>query len=242
MADTVFLAGASGAIGMILGPLLVANGYDVYGSTRRAERAPELAALGVRPVVVDMFDADGLTQALGEIRPRAVIHQLTALPRGLDPAKLQTAIADNARIRDEGTRHLVNASIAAGVERLVAQSIAWAYRPGTAPYDEAQPLDVDAPEPRAITIRGVVSLEQQVLGAPMQGTVLRYGRFYGPGTGSDIVPSPSAVHVEAAAWAAVLALRHDGGGVFNVAEAGSDVTNAHARDVLGWDPGYRVAR
>ena len=73
MADTVFLAGASGAIGMILGPLLVANGYDVYGSTRRAERAPELAALGVRPVVVDMFDADGLTQALGEIRPRAVI-------------------------------------------------------------------------------------------------------------------------------------------------------------------------
>ena len=239
METKVFLAGAAGAIGSALVPLLVDAGYTVYGSTRRAGRASQIEHAGATPVIVDVFDARALTQALQRIEPACVIHQLTDLPPALDPARMQQAVAANARIRDEGTRNLIAAARAAGSKRFVAQSIAWAYREGARPYDETQPLDTEAEGNRLVTVRGVVSLETQVLRAPLIGTVLRYGQLYGPGTGSDVAKGASPVHVEAAAHAAVLALRHARAGAFNIAEDNPVVSTDKAKRQLGWSADWR---
>lgn len=235
----VFLAGATGAIGRTLAPLLVEAGYTVFGTTRRAERGAELEALGVVPVLVDVFDAQTLRYAVERIGPGSVIHQLTDLPAGLAPEKMAQAVAANARIRDEGTRNLIAAAVAAGAARFVAQSIGWAYREGAMPYHETQPLDTEAAGARRVTVDGVVSLERQVLEAPLTGTVLRYGQLYGPGTGADEARGTSPVHVEAAAYAALLALERSPGGIFNVAEDTGVLSTRKARCELGWSPAMR---
>jgi nucleoside-diphosphate-sugar epimerase len=242
MSEKVFLAGATGAVGRALVPLLVEAGYEVHGSTRRPERAAALQAMGATPVLVDVFDARALKEALVRIAPAGVIHQLTDLPPGLDPARMAESLVRNARVRTEGTRHLVEAARAAGAKRIVAQSIAWAYAPAPKPFTEDLPLDLDAEGARGVSVRGVAALEQAVLNVEgMTGTVLRYGRFYGPGTGTEAPAGPSPVHVEAAAWAALLAWRRGIGGVFNVTEDGPEVDSAKARRVLGWRPEMRVA-
>lgn len=230
----VFVAGAAGAIGHALVKILVEAGYDVHGSTRDRQRAEMLEALGVKPVVVDVFDAVALQAALARIAPDDVVHQLTDLPPGLDPARMGEALHRNARIRDEGTRNLVAAAVGAGAKRLVAQSIAWVYRAGPQPYDESMPLDVDAQGDRRVSIDGVVSLERQVLEAPLIGTVLRYGQLYGPGTGADHATGASPIHVDDAANAAWLALERSKGGIFNIAEDNAIVSTERAKRELGW--------
>jgi nucleoside-diphosphate-sugar epimerase len=243
MKDTVFLAGASGAIGIALVRLLVDDGYRVYGTTRRPEPAAALAARGAEPVIVDIFDRQALFDALARTRPGIVVHQLTDLPPGLDPARMADAVPRNARIRDEGTRNLVEAARSAGCRRFVAQSIAWGYAPGPKPYTEAAPLDATAIGARAITLHGVVALERAILdtSGDQVGTVLRYGNLYGPGTGRNQREGASPVHVEAAAWAALLAVRHPQQGIFNVAEDGAEVSSERAKQVLGWRPDMRLA-
>ncbi|MGO4326714.1 NAD-dependent epimerase/dehydratase family protein [Cupriavidus sp. 2TAF22] len=237
MTQSVFLAGATGVIGTVLAPLLLEAGYIVHGSTRRADRAKALEAAGVIPVIVDVFDAAALSAAFKRIRPAGVIHQLTDLPRGLDPSQMAQAVVNNARIRDEGTRNLVAAARAAGSSSLVAQSIAWAYRPGTRPCGEDHPLDTDAQGNRRISVRGVAALEKHVLEASgLTGTVLRYGQLYGPGTGAGEPWGTSPLHVAAAASAALLALRQSPGGIFNITEDNPEVSNDKARRVLGWSP------
>ncbi|MBU7441793.1 NAD-dependent epimerase/dehydratase family protein [Paraburkholderia fungorum] len=240
MTHKVFVAGASGAIGTALVPLLVAAGYAVFGSTRRVERAKKLEDAGVTPVVVDVFDAAALRNALLHIAPQTVIHQLTDLPPALDPARMAEAVTANARIRDEGTRNLVAAAVSAGSSRMIAQSIAWAYRPGAKPYDESCPLDIDAQGTRGTSVRGVAALEQHVLQArPLTGTVLRYGQIYGPGTGADAAAGSSPLHVEAAAYAALLVLQQGNAGVYNIAEDNAEVSSAKAKRELGWSPDWR---
>ncbi len=239
MQSTVFLAGATGAIGSALAPLLVAAGFRVYGSSRRAERAAGLAAMGVIPVIIDVFDAAGLRRALEQIKPLCVIHQLTDLPPGLDPARMQQAIVDNARLREVGTTNLVAAALAGGCAALIAQSIAWVYRPGSEPYREEDPLDLAAQGPRGVSIAGIAALEAAVLGSKsLRGTVLRYGQIYGPGTGSELPAGACPVHVEAAAHAALLAV-HSPGGIFNIAEACAMVSSAKAIRQLGWSAQLR---
>ncbi|MGK6308911.1 NAD-dependent epimerase/dehydratase family protein [Variovorax sp. DT-64] len=236
----IFLAGATGAIGSVLAPLLVDAGYAVYGSTRRAERAGALEAQEVAPVVVDVFDAAALASALKRIAPDVVIHQLTDLPRDLDPARMTEAVVRNARIRSEGTRNLVAATLAAGCRRLIAQSIAWAYAPGPKPWREEQPLDVTAEDPRGITVRGVAALEALALETSgLAGTVLRYGQFYGPGTSTQTPRGATPVHVEAAAWAALLAVQRDARGIYNIAEEGPELSTEKARRELGWRAALR---
>ena len=236
----IFLAGATGAIGSVLAPLLVDAGYAVYGSTRRVERAGVLEAQAVAPVVVDVFDAAALASALKRIAPDVVIHQLTDLPRDLDPARMAEAVVRNARIRSEGTRNLVAATLAAGCPRLIAQSIAWAYAPGPKPWREEQPLDVTAEDPRGITVRGVAALESLTLETPgLAGTVLRYGQFYGPGTSTPTPRGTTPVHVEAAAWAAVLAVQCDARGIYNIAEESPELSTEKARRELGWHAALR---
>ena len=240
----VFVAGAAGAIGRVLCRLLVAEGYFVAGTTRSADRVELLLGLGVEPVLVDVFDAAALRETVRDARPSVVIHQLTDLPQVRNPEAMSEAFVRNARLREIGTRNLVEASVASGVTRMIAQSIAFAYAPGPRPYDESSSLNVASPDATAATsARGAASLEQQVLSAPIDGLVLRYGRLYGPGTWFTAPPPlGTAVHVEAAADAARRAVSHGRPGIYNVAEEDGTVSCAKAHRELGWDPGFRMVR
>ena len=136
----VFLAGAAGAIGRRLVPLLLEAGHSVIGTTRSGEKASELKARGVTAVVVDVYDAEAVCDAAVQASPDVVIHQLTDLPRMLDPNR-PVAFGGNTRLRVEGTPNLVAAALAAGARRLIAQSIAFAYAPGREPHAETDPLN-----------------------------------------------------------------------------------------------------
>jgi nucleoside-diphosphate-sugar epimerase len=237
----IFLAGASGAIGRRLTPLLCAAGHHVTGSTRSAAKAEELKAYGVEAVIVDIFDAGAVRDAVVASRPQIVIHQLTDLPQAIDPARLREALARNAQLRIEGTPNLVTAARAAGARRLIAQSIAFAYADGPEPHDETDALaSAEGDQPRAVTARGVQALEDAVLNAPgIEGIVLRYGRLYGPGTWNT--PNARApLHVDAAAHAALLALSAGGPGIYNIAEDDGAVSIGKARRELGFDPAFRL--
>jgi len=240
MGHRIFLAGASGAIGQRLIPQLLAAGHQVTGTTRNADKAATLRALGAEPAIVDVFDAEALSRSMLAARPDIVVHQLTDLPPGLDPSRMGEAIVRNARIRDEGTRNLVAAAVASGVRRMVAQSIAWAYAAGPEPHGEADPLDGGASGNRGISVGGVIALEKAVLNAPFAGIVLRYGQLYGPGTGTDMAAGASPVHVDAAAYAALLALDKGAPGIFNVAEPNPAVSTQKAIKELGWRADFRL--
>jgi nucleoside-diphosphate-sugar epimerase len=230
----VFIAGATGAVGKPLCRLLVADGWHVTGTTRKPQRAAELREAGVEPVIIDVYDAANLSAALLAARPDIVIHQLTDLPPGLDPAQMEAGRARNARLREEGTRNLVAAAVGAGAKRMIAQSIGFAYAPGPLPHSETAPLDAGA--------RAVASLEQQVLAAPLVGIVLRYGRFYGPRTGFDKPAAGGAVHVEAAADAARRAVTQGARGTYNVAEPCDTLSSEKANAELGWTADFRIER
>lgn len=239
----IFLAGASGAIGRRLVRLLREDGHVVTGSARTAEGRQALERLGCTAVDIDVFDAQKLVRVLTDARPDIVIHQLTALPR--DPAELaQPAVVErNALLRREGTANLVHAAEQARATRLIAQSIAWAYAPKTPPYLETDPLDVAAAGTRAITVSGgVVPLEHAALASKdMEGVVLRYGQLYGPGTWRDEPAGPSPVHVDAAAFAALLAIDRGPPGIYNIAEPQSEVSSEKAIRALGWRHDFRLA-
>ncbi len=238
----IFLAGAGGAIGSSLGPLLVAAGCEVFGTTRSAAKAGELEAAGLKPIVVDVFDGPALALVMATVAPEIVIHQLTDLPKGLEPSLMAAATERNARIRREGTANIVAAARAAGARRLIAQSIAWAYAPGREPHVESDPLDHDAEGARGISVAGVAALERLTLGSPpLDGVVLRYGQLYGPGTGSDRPNGSAPLHVDAAAQAALLAISRARPGIYNIAEQSDFVSSARARAELGWRDDFRIA-
>ena len=239
MTTCIFLAGASGAIGRRLAPLLVGNGWRVFGSTRRRDTAAELKKAGVEPVVVDVFDADALRNHLDEIRPDVVIHQLTDLPYALEASKMTAALARNARLRDVGTSNLVAAALHAGARRLIAQSISFIYDEGAKPHVETDPLLPVTHPVYGETVQGVLSLERQVTEAPLEGLVLRYGLLYGPGTGFDAPIAPGSVHVDAAAKAAELAVTRGGPGIYNVTESDGAALSDKAIQLLGWDSAWR---
>lgn len=240
--ERVFVAGATGAIGRRLVALLVSAGFAVSGTTRRAAKADALRAAGAEPVLVDAFDARALTAAVAAARPAIVIHQLTDLPPGLDPAGLPEALRRNTRLRREGTRNLVDAALGAAVRRLIAQSIAFAYAPGPAPHGEGDPLDMAATGLRGVTVQGVAALERLVTGTPgLEGVVLRYGRLYGPGTGAEHpAAEPPTVHIDAAAQAALLAIDRGPPGIYNIAEPGPAVASGKAERELGWSADFRL--
>ena len=239
----IFLAGASGAIGRRLTPLLLAAGHDVTGCTRHAETARQLNATGIRAVVADVFDAATLRDALVKARPEVVVHQLTDLPQVVeDEAQLAASYPRNARIRIEGTHNLIAAAQAASARRFIVQSVAFAYAPRGEPgepHSEADPLNV-VDGPRAVTVRAAADMERQVLASGMEAIVLRYGFFYGPGTWhADPIRKPS-VHIDAAGQATLLALTRGRPGVYNIAEEDGTVSIAKARAELGFDPAFRL--
>jgi nucleoside-diphosphate-sugar epimerase len=211
----IFIAGATGVIGRRLVPLLVADGHEVTALSRRSQVG------AVTTVQGDVYDADALREVVAAARPDVVMHQLTDLT--------SRDFAANGRIRREGTRNLVDAALAAGVRRVISQSIAWAYEPGETPADESTPLDLRAAdENRRGTVEAVAALESITAEAP-EWVVLRYGMLYGPDTWytkgalmADLATSgqlpatadvTSFLHVQDAASAAAAALTWPSGPV-----------------------------
>ena len=251
----VFVAGASGAIGRPLVPRLIAAGHEVTGTTRSEGSAEAIRAAGASAAIVDALDADALRDAVERATPEAIVHELTALPERFNPRKRDLYDATN-RIRREGTGNLLDAARAAGVRRFVCQSIAFAYAPAAEPVvmDEEAPLNLEAPPPFSEGMRVIAEMEDMVLGAGgLDGLVLRYGWFYGPGTyygegGSmtadvrkrrfPVVGSGSGlfsfIHTDDAADATVAAVERGAPGVYNVV----DDEPAALRD---WLPVYAEA-
>jgi nucleoside-diphosphate-sugar epimerase len=179
----VFIAGAAGAVGRTLIPTLIADGHTVTGTTRSEARADGLRALGADAVLMDGLDEASVMRAVTAAAPDAIVHQMTALSGDLDFRDLDRTFAATNRLRTEGTEHLLAAAQAAGVRRFVAQSFAgWPYaRTGGPVKSEADPLDPDPPRGIRETHAAIRRLEALVTGAG--GVALRYGGFYGPGTG-----------------------------------------------------------
>lgn len=229
----IFICGASGAVGRPLIRLLARDGHEVTGTTRTPSKADDLAELGATPVVVNVYDLEALTAAMVAARPAVVIHQLTDLPDVRDPALMPTYLEANTRVRVEGTANVVTAAREAGATRLIAQSIAFIYIPGTPPYSETDPVQP--------TATGPIALEEAVMGAAgMEGVVLRYGRFFGPGTWADAANGTGSIHVDAAAEAAHLAVTRGSPGIYNVSADDGEFDISKARRELGFDPAFRL--
>jgi len=236
----IFLAGAGGAIGRRLTPLLRSAGHAVFGTTRAADKAGVVRALGAEPVVVDVFDAQALARAVQAAAPDVVLHQLTDLAFAPGTPQYEEGLARNARLRIVGTRNLADAAKAAGVRRMITQSIAFVYAPGDGARDEIDPLDLSAAGARKRTVDGVVALEQATLELP-EGIVLRYGYLYGPGTWFENAKrSKPALHVDAAAEAALLAVSKGKHGIYNIAEDDGAISSEKAKRDLAFDAGFRI--
>ena len=190
----IFLAGATGVIGRRIVPLLREAGHDVAGMTRSESNVVALRALGAQPVICDVFDAAAVRAAMTGFAPDLVMHQLTDLPD--DYGRVREARQANARIRREGTRNLLAAAVAAGVDRVLAQSVAWM-------------MSGDGGA-------AVAEMEQMVLA--VDGVVLRYGQFYGPGTFyPSEPPPPPRIHIDVAA-ARTAALLEEPSGVVTITD------------------------
>jgi nucleoside-diphosphate-sugar epimerase len=235
----VFVAGASGAIGRPLLPQLIATGHEVTGTTRTEEGAETIRAAGARPAICDALDAQALHAAVIEAGPEVVVHHLTALPQRFDPRDKEIYAPTN-RLRSDGTRTLLDAARAAGARRLICQSIAFAYAPGSQPEvkDEDAPLALGAPPPFGDAVRTIDEMERAVVGTEgLDGLVLRYGWFYGPGTyyaddgsmAADVRRRRfpiigkgtglfSFVHVDDAASATVAAVERGASGIYNIVD------------------------
>jgi 2-alkyl-3-oxoalkanoate reductase len=242
----VFVAGATGALGRALVPQLVARGHEVVGMTRSAAKQDLLRSLGARPVVADALDPDAVAQAVASAEPEVVVHELTALSGKLSvrfirhPERSDASVTTN-RLRTEGTDHLLASARAVGARRFVAQSIAaFGFGPGGSLQTEADPLDPDPPAAMRPGLAAIVHLEQAVTKIEWgEGLALRYGAFYGPGTGFSLAPDAvmaapirkrrfpligdgggvwSFVHIEDAAAATVAAVEHGRPGIYNVVD------------------------
>lgn len=179
----VFVAGGTGAIGRPMVTELLAKGHTVIALTRSADQAPALVERGLEPAIADVFDADAVKAALASAQPEVVIETLTALPRHYTREAMSAAAPFNKRIRLEGGANVLAAAMAAGVRRYVRQSIAFWAVPGDGLADEKTPLALHASPAVSADARVVTELEQRLLdSANIEGIVMRYGFFYGPGT------------------------------------------------------------
>lgn len=240
----VFLAGATGVVGRPLVRQLIAAGHDVVATTRTAAKAGQLAQLGAEPAVVDALDAAAVGEAAGKAEPDAIVHQMTALTGGSDLKHFDRTFATTNRLRTLGTDNLLAAARAAGVRRFVAQSFTgWPNQwTGGPAKTEDDPFDPNPPKQQRESLAAIQHVERAVLDAPLEGVVLRYGLFYGPGASDDMIRLIrrrrlpivgkgdgiwSMTHVEDAAAATVAALTR-GQGVYQVV----DDDPAPVRDVL----------
>jgi len=238
----VFVAGATGALGRQLVPQLVAAGHEVTGMTRSSSKQDLVRSLGGQPVVADALDPDQVARVVAEAEPKVIIHQLTAISPDVNPRHLDRGFDLTNRLRTEGTDHLLAAAKAVGAKRFIAQSFAgWPFAKVGGPVkNEDDPLDDHPPKQARESIGAIRYLEEAVAEADwIEGIVLRYGGFYGPGTSISREPGGeqvemirkrrfpivgagtgiwSLVQIEDAAVATVAAVDHGDPGVYNVTD------------------------
>lgn len=178
-----FVAGGTGVIGRPLIAALLAKGHTIVALTRSQDQAQDLVERGIEPAIADVFDPDAVKAVVSRAQPEVVIEQLTALPKTYTSESMKAATPFNHRIRLEGGANVLAAARAAGVRRYLRQSIAFWAVPGPGLADEDTPLAIDASPAVAADARVVTELEHRLLGNPdIEGIILRYGFFYGPGT------------------------------------------------------------
>jgi nucleoside-diphosphate-sugar epimerase len=231
----VFVAGAGGAVGKRLVPMLVARGHQVTGTTSHKEATEAIRRLGAEPVVVDGLDAVGIGEAVARAEPDAIIHEMTALSGAPDFRDFDRWFALTNRLRTEGTENLLAAAKASGVKRFVAQSFTgWSNsREGSWIKTEDDPLDPHPVKEQTQTLAAIRFLERAVLEAPLEGIVVRYGGLYGPGSsealggilrkrmfpvigdGAGIV---SSTHIDDAAGGTLAALERGRRGIYNIVD------------------------
>lgn len=262
----IFVAGASGAIGSHLVLQLAARGHEVVGTTRSAGKTGALRALGAEPVVVDALDPEAVADAVAKAEPEVVVHQLTAIGGRPTFREVKRMAAATNRLRTDGTDHLLAAARAVGVRTFVAQSNAvWVERTCGPVTDENGRLDPNPPkdaEPLVAALRHLENAVTRISWA--DGIALRYGNFYGPGTGVESAPGAimaemirkrmvpiiggggatmSWVHITDAASATVAAIERGKPGIYHVADdepaPAGDILRALAR-ALGAKPPHRV--
>jgi nucleoside-diphosphate-sugar epimerase len=237
----VLLAGATGAVGRRLLPLMVEAGHHVVATSRSAAAAQTLARAGAEPAVMDGLDAASVERVVRDARPEVIVHQMSALAAmGSNLRKFDADFALTNRLRTEGTDHLIAAAGAAGVKRLVVQSYTgWPNaRSGGPVKTEDDPLDPTPTASSRRTLAGIRHLESTVTSAGgIDGLVLRYGSLYGPGTSlgrdgsvTDLVRHRrmpvvgdgggiwSFLHIDDAAGATLAAIERGDTGVYNVVD------------------------
>jgi 2-alkyl-3-oxoalkanoate reductase len=236
----LFVAGATGAVGKRLVPLLIEQGHEVVGMTRTPEKADWLRGLGAEPAIADGLDVKAVRATVVRAEPEVVIHQMTALTGAKSFRKFDDEFALSNRLRTEGLDNLIAAARAAGARRLVAQSYGnWNYeRTGSEAKTEEDPLDPDPPANQRRSLEAIRYVEEAVTGADgLEGIGLRYGNLYGPGTGfaldGDLVELVrkrrlpvvgdgagvwSFAHVDDVASATLAASTQGEPGVYNVAD------------------------
>ncbi len=180
----VFVAGASGAVGRPLVLKLLAAGHRVTGLVSSPASAARLAQTGADPLAADALDREAVFRAVGACKPDAIVNELTRIPPRINPRTADRDLAPTSRLRREAGTWLAEAAAAAGTRRLISQSIAFAYKPRPGgPWTEGDPLFVDAPAPFSEVVNAVAALERVTMQTRgVEGVVLRYGYFYGPGT------------------------------------------------------------
>ena len=236
----IFLAGASGAVGRRLVPLLVQRGHQVIATTRSTKNSATLGELGAEPVIVNALDREGVLRAVAAAKPDAVVQQLTSLRKMKSLRRFDQEFAETNRLRTEGTEYLLDAARAAGAQRVIAQSFTgWPnIRQGGRIKTEDDPLDPNPPHSMRQTLDAITHMERLVTAVPgIDGIVLRYGSFYGPGTafdrGGEIVEAVrrrqfpivgsgagvwSFIHMDDVAAATSIAIEGGPPGIYNIVD------------------------
>ncbi len=233
----VLVAGAAGAIGRRLVPQLVAAGHQVVATTRSAARLETLRALGAAAAVqMDGLDATSVGEVVGRAEPEVIVHQMSALAGMGNPRRFDAQFATTNALRTAGTDNLLAAAAATGVRRVIAQSYTgWPNaRSGAPVHTERDPLDPDPPAAQRQTLAAIRHLESVVPAADrVEGIVLRYGSFYGPGASDEVAEMIrrrrfplvgdgagiwSFLHIDDAAAATVAACDRGMPGIYNVVD------------------------
>ncbi|MET0566530.1 MAG: NAD(P)-dependent oxidoreductase [Acidimicrobiia bacterium] len=261
----VFVAGATGAIGQRLVPLLVDSGHEVVGTTRTPGKIDGLRLVGATPVVLDGRDGDAVRRTILEAKPEVVVHEMTALSGDLDFRRFAETFAETNRLRTETTDIMIAAAVDAGAQRFIAQSFAgWPNEQSGGPVKtEEDPLNTDPPRQVRETLAAILHLEAVTTGTRgIEGLALRYGGFYGPGNalgkGGAMLEAMakrqmpvvgggtgiwSFIHIEDAAQATALAVDRGAPGIYNIVDdepAPVSEWLPYLADVLGARPPRRV--
>ena len=261
----VFVAGATGAIGHRLVPLLIDSGHAVVGTTRTPSKTDGLRLSGATPVVLEGRDGEAVRRAVLEAEPEVVVHQMTALSGDLDFRRFAEAFAETNRLRTETTDIMIDAAVEAGARRFIAQSFAgWPNEQSGGPVKtEEDPLNTDAPKQVRETLGAILHLESVTTGTPgIEGLALRYGGFYGPGNAlgkggamleavvkgqMPVVGGGSGIwsflHIDDAAQATALAVDRGAPGIYNIVDdepAAVSEWLPYLAEVLGARPPRRV--